>query len=72
MVAVGTTKTNLDVDTVAEGTMSDCSVRNQSLDVRSTILLVRQYVGSHCTYAAMPETGTFDPKGDCYNTQKQK
>jgi hypothetical protein len=31
-----------------EGTKSDCSMRNQSLDVRSTTLLVRQYVGSHC------------------------
>jgi hypothetical protein len=32
----------------AEGTKSDCGVRNQSLDVRSTTLLVRQFVGSHC------------------------
>jgi hypothetical protein len=32
----------------AEGTKSDCGVRNQSLDVRSTTLLVRQYVGSRC------------------------
>jgi len=32
----------------SDGTKSDCSVRNQSLDVRSTTLLVRQYVGSHC------------------------
>jgi hypothetical protein len=31
-----------------EGTKSDCGVRNQSLDVRSTTLLVRQYVGSRC------------------------
>jgi hypothetical protein len=31
-----------------EGTKSDCGVRNQSLDVRSTTLLVRQYVGSCC------------------------
>jgi hypothetical protein len=29
-----------------EGTKTDCSVRNQSLDVRSTTLLVRQNVGS--------------------------
>jgi hypothetical protein len=55
-----------------EGTKSDCSVRNQSLDVRSTTLLVRQYVRSHCTYAAMPETDTFDSKGDCYHTQNQE
>ncbi|KAG2123156.1 hypothetical protein BD769DRAFT_1359776, partial [Suillus cothurnatus] len=34
---------------LSEGTKSDCGVRNQSLDVRSTTLLVRQYVGSHCT-----------------------
>jgi hypothetical protein len=32
----------------AEGTKSDCGVRNQSLDVRSTTLLVRQYVRSCC------------------------
>ncbi|KAG2083883.1 hypothetical protein BD769DRAFT_1682477 [Suillus cothurnatus] len=32
----------------AEGTKSDCGARNQSLDVRSTTLLVRQYVGSRC------------------------
>jgi hypothetical protein len=32
-----------------EGTKSDCGMRNQSLDVRSTTLLVRQYVGSRCT-----------------------
>jgi hypothetical protein len=32
----------------AEGTKSDCGMRNQSLDVRSTTLLVRQYVGSRC------------------------
>jgi hypothetical protein len=31
-----------------EGTKSDCGARNQSLDVRSTTLLVRQYVGSRC------------------------
>jgi hypothetical protein len=31
-----------------EGTKSDCGVRNQSLDVRSTTLLVRQYVRSRC------------------------
>jgi hypothetical protein len=32
----------------AEGTKSDCGACNQSLDVRSTTLLVRQYVGSRC------------------------
>jgi hypothetical protein len=32
-----------------EGTKSDCGMCNQSLDVRSTTLLVRQYVGSRCT-----------------------
>jgi hypothetical protein len=56
----------------AEGTKTDCSMCNQSLDVRSTTLLVRQYVGSRCTWAAMPETDAFDPKGDCYHTQDQK
>jgi hypothetical protein len=55
-----------------EGTKSDCGMRNQSLDVRSTTLLVRQYVGSHCAYAAMPETDAFDPKGDCYHAQNQE
>jgi hypothetical protein len=33
---------------IAEGTKSDCGVHNQSLDVRSATLLVRQYVGSRC------------------------
>jgi len=33
---------------LVEGTKTDCGVHNQSLDVRSTTLLVRQYVGSHC------------------------
>jgi len=33
---------------LGEGTKSDCGARNQSLDVRSTTLLVRQYVGSRC------------------------
>jgi hypothetical protein len=32
-----------------EGTKTDCGVHNKSLDVRSTTLLVRQYVGSCCT-----------------------
>jgi hypothetical protein len=31
-----------------EGTKTDCGVHNQSLDVRSTIMLVRQNVGSRC------------------------
>jgi hypothetical protein len=31
-----------------EGTKTDCGVRNQSLDVRSTTLLVRQNIGSCC------------------------
>jgi hypothetical protein len=31
-----------------EGTKTDCGVRNQSLDVRLTTLLVRQNVGSCC------------------------
>jgi hypothetical protein len=34
---------------VSEGTKTDCGVRNQSLDVRSTTLLVRQNVRSCCT-----------------------
>jgi hypothetical protein len=34
---------------LTEGTKSDCGMRNQSLDVRSITLLVRQYVGSRCT-----------------------
>jgi hypothetical protein len=33
---------------IGEGTKTDWGMRNQSLDVRSTTLLVRQNVGSHC------------------------
>jgi hypothetical protein len=51
--------------------LSDCCSCNHFLDVRSTMLLVRQNVGSCYTYAAMPETDVFDPKGDCYCIQNQ-